>query len=72
MTASSPNENISATVIHNCENVVTTWCLSRNPCGLRPDSHVLMRAADENRLLITHDKDFGVLAFRWRLPVPPA
>ncbi len=29
---------------------------------------VLQRAAEESRLIITHDKDFGALAFRWGLP----
>jgi predicted nuclease of predicted toxin-antitoxin system len=33
-----------------------------------PDHTVLKRASEEARLVITHDKDFGVLAFRWGLP----
>jgi predicted nuclease of predicted toxin-antitoxin system len=34
------------------------------------DAQVLRRASDENRLLLTEDKDFGELAFRLRMPVP--
>jgi predicted nuclease of predicted toxin-antitoxin system len=33
-----------------------------------PDQTVLERAQTESRLLMTHDKDFGELAFRSRLP----
>jgi predicted nuclease of predicted toxin-antitoxin system len=33
-----------------------------------PDDAVLRRATEENRLVVTHDKDFGALAFRWGLP----
>jgi predicted nuclease of predicted toxin-antitoxin system len=32
------------------------------------DLHVLERAQAESRILITFDKDFGELAFRWGLP----
>ena len=32
------------------------------------DELVLARAVAENRVLVTFDKDFGELAFRWRLP----
>ena len=34
------------------------------------DAQVLRRASDENRLLLTEDKDFGELIFRLRVPVP--
>jgi predicted nuclease of predicted toxin-antitoxin system len=33
------------------------------------DRQVLQRAADEDRIIVTFDKDFGELAFRERLPV---
>jgi len=33
------------------------------------DQNVLERASIENRILVTFDKDFGELAFRWKLPV---
>lgn len=32
------------------------------------DSRVLERATSEQRVLLTFDKDFGKLAFRWGLP----
>ena len=32
------------------------------------DREVLERAQAEGRLVVTFDKDFGELAFRWRLP----
>ena len=34
----------------------------------RTDEDVLSRAADENRILLTFDKDFGELAWRAKLP----
>ncbi|MCC6569261.1 MAG: DUF5615 family PIN-like protein [Anaerolineales bacterium] len=32
------------------------------------DDKILVRAQDENRVLVTFDKDFGELAFRSKLP----
>ena len=32
------------------------------------DDVILKRAQDEHRLIVTFDKDFGELAFRWGLP----
>jgi predicted nuclease of predicted toxin-antitoxin system len=34
------------------------------------DSQIISRANDEVRLLLTEDKDFGELVFRWRKPAP--
>jgi len=34
------------------------------------DADVLRRAYDENRLLLTEDKDFGEFVFRRHMPVP--
>lgn len=42
------------------------WVRSDAPGSL--DEEVLERAQNENRILITFDKDFGELAFRLRLP----
>jgi predicted nuclease of predicted toxin-antitoxin system len=36
-------------------------------CGAE-DRMVMARAQDENRLVLTNDKDFGELAFRLKLP----
>ena len=33
-----------------------------------PDENILQRAQEENRIVITFDKDFGELAFRSKLP----
>ena len=33
-----------------------------------PDDKVLLRAQEENRIVVTFDKDFGELAFRSKLP----
>ena len=35
-----------------------------------PDPQVLALAVEEARILLTADKDFGLLVFRWRLSVP--
>ena len=42
------------------------WIREASPGSL--DSQVLARAQDENRIMITFDKDFGELAFRYGLP----
>jgi predicted nuclease of predicted toxin-antitoxin system len=35
-----------------------------------PDSDIVGRADRERRLLLTEDKDFGELVFRWHRPAP--
>lgn len=45
------------------------WVRADSPGS--PDQDVLRRAAREERILITFDKDFGELAFRIRPPMPP-
>ena len=37
-----------------------------------PDEEVLLRAHREERVLLTFDRDYGMLVYRRRLPVPPA
>src|ERR1044072_6608437 len=34
------------------------------------DADIIARAQRENRLLLTEDKDFGELVFRWRAALP--
>lgn len=34
------------------------------------DTQIVRRAHDDGRLLLTEDKDFGELVFRWRREVP--
>jgi predicted nuclease of predicted toxin-antitoxin system len=34
------------------------------------DTHAIAYAHRESRLLLTEDKDFGELVFRWNWPVP--
>jgi predicted nuclease of predicted toxin-antitoxin system len=62
------NENVSATVIHELRRRGHDVLSVKESMRSAPDSAVLRRAAEENRLVITHDKDFGALAFHWGLP----
>lgn len=62
------NENISATVIHELRERGHDVVSVRESMRSTPDEAVLARAATENRLVVTHDKDFGALAFHWGLP----
>ena len=62
------NENVSATVIAELRRRGHDVLSVKESMRSAPDHTVLMRASEETRLVITHDKDFGVLAFRWGLP----
>ena len=62
------NENISATVIHELRSRGHDVLSAKESMRSAPDPVVLRRAVDEDRLVVTHDKDFGALAFRWGLP----
>lgn len=62
------NENVSATVISELRGRGHDVVSVKESMRSAPDHAVLRRAAEENRLVITHDKDFGALAFRWDLP----
>jgi predicted nuclease of predicted toxin-antitoxin system len=63
------DENVSGTVIHELRNRGHDVVSVKETMRSASDHAVLRRAAEENRLVITHDKDFGVLAFRWKQPV---
>jgi predicted nuclease of predicted toxin-antitoxin system len=62
------NENVSATVIRELRSRGHDVVSVKESMRSAPDHVVLRRAVEENRLVITHDKDFGALAFRWGLP----
>ena len=62
------NENVTGTVIqelrqrgHDVLSVKESMCSEA-------DDEILARAQTEERTVVTHDKDFGELAFRYRLP----
>ena len=59
------NENVSATVIGELRRRGHDVVSVKESMRSAPDHTVLKRASEEARLVITHDKDFGVLAFRW-------
>lgn len=40
-------------------------------CTSWPDGRVLARAVEEQRWLVTFDRDYGDLVFKQRLPAPP-
>jgi predicted nuclease of predicted toxin-antitoxin system len=62
------NENVSATVIRELRMRGHDVVSVKESMRSAPDFAILERAAEEDRLVLTHDKDFGVLAFRWGLP----
>jgi predicted nuclease of predicted toxin-antitoxin system len=62
------NENVSATVIRELRERGHDVVSVKESMRSAPDHTVLRRAVQEDRLVVTHDKDFGVLAFQWGLP----
>ena len=62
------NENIPAAAVAALEAAGhdVVWVAVASPGS--DDSHVLLQAAAEQRLILTFDKDFGELAFRSGLP----
>ena len=62
------NENISGTVIRELRRRGHDVLSAKESLRGRADQEVLAHARRQRRLLITHDKDFGELAFRCRLP----
>lgn len=62
------NENVSSTVIRELrERGYDVLSVKESMRGER-DEVILARAERERRIVVTHDKDFGELAIRWRLP----
>ena len=62
------NENVSATVIGQLRNKGHDVLSVKESMRGQADEVVLARAQAERRLVMTHDKDFGELAFRFGLP----
>lgn len=62
------NENVSATVIRTLrERGHDVLSVKESLRGIG-DAEILARAQADERVLVTHDKDFGELAFRYGLP----
>lgn len=61
------NENIAGTVIRELRNGGHDVLSVKESMRSAADEVVMLRAHEEKRLLITHDKDFGESAFRWGL-----
>jgi len=62
------NENISGTVIRTLRQRGHDVRSVKEPMRAAPDEEVLRCAQAEQRVLVTHDKGFGELAFRFGLP----
>ena len=62
------NENIAATVINSLRNRGHDVVSVKESMPGATDAAILVRARAESRLVITHDKDFGELAFHHSLP----
>jgi predicted nuclease of predicted toxin-antitoxin system len=61
------NENVSATVIARLRADGHDVLSVKETMRGRGDPAILARAQTEERLVVTHDKDFGELAFRFGL-----
>jgi predicted nuclease of predicted toxin-antitoxin system len=62
------NENVMATVVGELRSRGHDVLSVKETIPKAADDAVLARAQSEQRLVITHDKDFGELAFRYGLP----
>ena len=62
------NENITRTVIQELRRRGHDELSVKESMRGADDQAILHRAEDEQRLVVTQDKDFGELAFRYRLP----
>lgn len=62
------NENISAGAIHKLRSAGHDVISVKETMRGATDTEILQRAQSEQYLVITNDKDFGELAFRFRLP----
>ena len=62
------NENVMATVVGELRNRGHDVLWVKESMPKAADDVILARAQAEQRLVLTHDKDFGELAFRYGLP----
>jgi predicted nuclease of predicted toxin-antitoxin system len=62
------NENVMATVVSELRARGHDVLWIRESMPGTTDDTILARAQSEERLVLTHDKDFGELAFRYGLP----
>jgi predicted nuclease of predicted toxin-antitoxin system len=62
------NENVMATVVGELRNRGHDVFWVKESMPKSADDAILARAQSEQRLVLTHDKDFGELAFRYGLP----
>jgi predicted nuclease of predicted toxin-antitoxin system len=62
------NKNVSGTVIRTLRERGHDVLAVKESMRAASDEAVLARAQSEQRLVLTHDKDFGELAFRYGLP----
>ncbi len=62
------NENVTGTVIQELRNRGHDVLSVKEAMRSEEDEAILARAQAEERIVVTHDKDFGELAFRSHLP----
>ena len=62
------DENISGTVVRLLRKRGHDVLSAKETMRSEPDESLLARAQAERRILVTHDKDFGELAFHGGLP----
>jgi predicted nuclease of predicted toxin-antitoxin system len=62
------NENVSGTLIESLRDLGHDVLSVKESLRGSPDTAILARAQAEQRIVVTHDKDFGELAFRVGLP----
>ena len=62
------NENVTGTVIQELRQRGHDVLSVKESMRSEADDVILARAQTEQRIVVTHDKDFGELAFRSQLP----
>jgi len=62
------NENVATTVVEELRRLGHDVLWAKESLRGDADSDLLARAVAEHRVLLTHDKDFGELAFRVGCP----